>query len=785
MIITEPGNEVPAGTFQNALEAFGQGRLADAASICQEILQADIRQSDAAHLLGLILTRAGDNANARNVLGLAASVKPFDGSIRLALADAGRPADPAAARIEVQRAVLAEPGIARAWGARAVGFSAIGAGAAFGRAARAGVVLAPGDADLQFLYSQSLASRDQASGRRDALKRAVLLQPGHQRAVRELSDFLSLDEQIRTCARLCQIAPLDPSHWLARAGLSGAGGTKGAARDIRRALVLNPADTDGWRAKLSSSSSKLRTARAMSVCAPYDVAAWEDRARREHADGNSGLAEIARARVSEIAAYDPDTQLAHALAAFEEGRANEAGGMLEAYFSNCDRLLRTRDPHLKFADGLAAFLRMTLFEGRLDLLQTYLECAGDGFAGTGIPSAEFVKMRYMRRALQEYRECRHRWSGGKRLVVSVPVWGESIGQLWLENALPAMMAPGNRKLWDRGETLFLITTTPETRRKFERDPVFRDLMSDHAHVFLDISPVLEEWVMEANYVGLMCSQWLALLIAMQERADCFQICADHIFAGQSLGHIADLLDRGEIDLFCTVDLPVSISAQGLLERFRLEEGGLDIPEDALVRIFLDHISARVSHYMVDPQEKSLPADPSRLNARLEGGVQLRSTQPQLAYIVASALEVLWVPFMGATDNGAVDWALESGVARERVAMLTDLEKFVCGVLEFDDVERAESGYFSEREGFAEPVADRLRAILSRQGYFTEGRRWALGRPVTVAGSGANESEATRLLDSVAGQVRTEPANGLTRMMSQLGQSAFRRFLSRLDANGEG
>jgi len=767
-----------AGKLKDAIQAYVRGHLGDAAAICQAILQADMRHYEAAHLLGLVLTRTNDFENARKVLKLAASIRPFDGPVRLTLAEAMRPQDPEAAWTEVRRAVLADPGNARAWGAQAVGASAAGAGAAFGRAANAGAMLAPGDADLHFLRSLSLVSRDQVMLRGNALKRAILLQPVHHVALQGLAEISLGDVPARLLKRLCIVGPGFADFWFRYAAIvPDEEGTAAA----RRALVLDPAHTEAWR-QLSGSGRNagtgvfrdLRAVRALSICRPLDYEVWSERARMEDRATAGPVAK----RAGDLLAFHPDAQLDLARKAYEAGDVPEAEAVvLGRYFANCDRLLRAGDRRLEFGEGLASFLRMTLFEGRVDLLQQFVDCAGAGFDGTGRASAEAQKMRYVLRALADYRREAPGWNGDRRLVVSVPVWGEKVGRFWLEQSLPAMMAPGNRGLWDRAETLFVITTTPATRRMFEQDPAFRKLMGGYAHVFIDISTVLEEWVMEANYIALVCSQWVSLVISMLEAADCFQLCADHVFAERSLGHIAGLLDRGGTDLLCTVDLPVSVSAMPLLDRFRGADGTLDIPEEELARIFLDHPSARVLHYLVDPEDRSLPSDPSRLNARLEGGLQLRSTQPQLAYVTAPVLDTLWVPFMGATDNGAVDWALESGVGAERMAMLNDPGDFVCGVVEFDDRERAEAGYFSARIKFDGSVAHRLKAILGQQDYFTAGRQWSFSRPVSVRRPGAaGTSPAAALLDEVARMVPVAPPNGLTQMLSALGRPAFRRYL---------
>ena len=65
-----------SATVAQALALQQQGRLADAAALCREVLAREPRNSDAMHVLGLVAATAGDVQSAVALLGAALQLQP-------------------------------------------------------------------------------------------------------------------------------------------------------------------------------------------------------------------------------------------------------------------------------------------------------------------------------------------------------------------------------------------------------------------------------------------------------------------------------------------------------------------------------------------------------------------------------------------------------------------------------------------------------------------------------------------------------------------------------------
>src|SRR5262249_62227076 len=89
-----------AGNTATIAQAFAlhqQGRLAEAASVCREVLAREPRNSDALHLLGLAAATLGDVPQALALIGAAVQLQPGNAAMHTnlgsTLAQAGRHAD--------------------------------------------------------------------------------------------------------------------------------------------------------------------------------------------------------------------------------------------------------------------------------------------------------------------------------------------------------------------------------------------------------------------------------------------------------------------------------------------------------------------------------------------------------------------------------------------------------------------------------------------------------------------------------------------------------------------
>ena len=94
-------------SFQVALQHYQSGRLADAESICRQILAIEPRHADALHMLGFIAYQAGRNEIAVQMILQATSVAPtvpiYFFNLALAYRQAGNQGEAIAAFQQVLR----------------------------------------------------------------------------------------------------------------------------------------------------------------------------------------------------------------------------------------------------------------------------------------------------------------------------------------------------------------------------------------------------------------------------------------------------------------------------------------------------------------------------------------------------------------------------------------------------------------------------------------------------------------------------------------------------------
>ncbi|MGQ9368352.1 tetratricopeptide repeat protein [Azospirillum sp. ST 5-10] len=303
-----------------ALEHHLAGRLAEAEILYGRILDAEPRQPDALHLLGVLAGQTGRPDRAAALIGEAMALRPdtadYPSNLGNALAAAGRPAPAAAA---YRRALALAPAGAACWGGLGIVLHQHGddgaAVAALERAAR----LDPDDAASAgraalLLHRRGLAERD--AGRRAAaaavLRRAVGLRPD--------------EADLR----------FDAAH-----AAHAAGDRAAAEGHLQRALALRPDHADAWvnlgglRQDTGRPGEGVRACRRALALQPEDVAARVNAAAAYDRLGQHGMAAAACRRAL---ALDP----AHAGALSNLAGAAAAGGRVEAAVALLRRALALR-----------------------------------------------------------------------------------------------------------------------------------------------------------------------------------------------------------------------------------------------------------------------------------------------------------------------------------------------------------------------------------------------------------------------------------------------------------
>ncbi|MEQ8332157.1 hypothetical protein [Nisaea sp.] len=777
-------------SFEKALAAYNTGQRADAVHICQQLLQRVPNDAKTAHLLGLILLEAGQAPAAYAPLRVAAGGEPLELELWLHAAQAAAASgQPSAAAGCMRRAALLGPERGAPVAQLAESHGLRGEWATAGLLARKATVLDPANPSHRFLHGRCRGALNDGRSVDLEMRRAALLLPGDPTILNYLANFAAWKGDPNRAElvfrRLSRLTPGDIEIWRRLAAhLTARRLQNEAIVPLKRALALDPGSHLDWKAlneiarNLQDLASTVTVSRRYAVCNPNDADALLHLATAEHALGNEQRYRRALAAVEPLAPRNPAVWQALALDSRDRGMATEAGRYLESFFAETHRQLMSPMPDLVQDTGFISFLTSHLFAGRFEAVRDYCRAAQALPPASSRIEVERFKCASVATCAAEYFRAPAAWSGADRLIVSVPVWGERFADLWIENGLASMLAPENRRLWDRQETAFHIVTTRETWTHLLSKAVFRDLAQRHHVCFIDIEPVLGAGYEATNYIAMLVAQWTSLCVAAREQADCFSLVADYVFSGSAFSHLADLLNRGAAEVFYTVDFPISISAAPLLETYRATDGTLSVPERDLADLFLDNVSARVVHHDVSEHGDTVPTDPSRLNVRFEGGIQIRSMQPQLVYVTKRALAGFWTARLGATDNGFADIVLSNLEDEARMMMLNDAECFGCAVLEVDETARSDTGHFARRQKIREALPVELMKMIQRAGFLTRGRIWALRSPVNILRSGAEPDTAkTAFLDEIAAALPYAPADAVQDIMYEIGRPALARVLA--------
>jgi tetratricopeptide (TPR) repeat protein len=783
-------------SLDDAVSAFQQGDIAQAWALVQRLLEYRPVDIGALELFGVLLFQIGRTADALDPFQSVAAAAPLSAvnQFRLALAAEAAGQLPKAGRAIV-RALLVSPAESQAY----LQFS----GQQWRRDARdeallsvvRTVVLKPGDLTAVSARAQMRFQIGDMSGAQRDLMREAVLAPERGGSNLLLAESFRRSSWPRMVERLyrrhCRFAaPMDPGSWLSLSlWLIERRQTGSAVSALRHAICLDPANANAWE-KLAASQSGDRAGetagiavRAAAFCAPDDGMRWL-RVVRHFAGDLSPKSRAGRAisLATRCAAHALDVRFALAEFYFQVGDVAEAEKHMLSFMQDTHDALMGGSLGTGSHRAVALFLNFMIFRRRPAECLPYLARVSQDAVGDAIAAMDLLKIQLLAELDMAYGQQPHRWDGSNRRIISLPVWGEKYVDMWLTWGLPSILVDSNAVFWEHGETVFHILTTPGDWERLSRSETFAKLRERASVVFFDLTPVVRENLTFGSYVAMSLAHWASICIARREQADFVGLVADYVFSSGSFGYLAAETAANGIAAAFTVDLPIHDRALPVLDGFRSSEGGLEVPADSMIGIFLEHPSHRVPAYEIGPELASIPSDPSRLNLRLEKGWRLASMQPQLFYLSSVLLAELWYPGLPATDNGTADMVMSVLGAPEPMRMLNLPEHFCCAVIESGDESRAEKGYFSERCDSASPVRD-LVAQIRRSRFMTPARIWALEHPtiLTNAAQTAVVSPAQEaFVDSLrAALPQAEPVE-VVRLAREIGFPAFERYMNRRD-----
>ena len=229
-----------------ALELHQQGRLAEAAALCRQVLAGEPRNSDAMHLLGVTAATVGDVPQALALLGTAVQLQPgnpaMHANLGSALAQSGRHLEAVGC---YDRALALQPQLVVAHRGRGTALMHIGrldeAVASFLQALR----LAPEDDRAHNGLGVTLLRAGRTAEARQHLERAAALNPGNLEAHHNLALLQSVvgqhREALASIERALALQPQNPAlHTQRGVEMLALAQPLEAIASFQRALALRP-----------------------------------------------------------------------------------------------------------------------------------------------------------------------------------------------------------------------------------------------------------------------------------------------------------------------------------------------------------------------------------------------------------------------------------------------------------------------------------------------------------------------------------------------------------------
>jgi tetratricopeptide (TPR) repeat protein len=225
-----------------------QGRLQQAATLYQEVLQREPRNADALHLLGLLMASAGQGETAVSLLSAAVQVQPANAAVQtnlgIALSGMGRFAE---ALPCFERALALEPALAVAHRSRGVAQMRLGQLQAALTSFDAAVRLAPADDTALNGLGVVLERAGRVQQARQSFNQALALNPNNVEAHHNLALLeAATGNHAGALASLERALQLQPNNPVLRANqatqLLALGRDAEALANIERAIATQPGD---------------------------------------------------------------------------------------------------------------------------------------------------------------------------------------------------------------------------------------------------------------------------------------------------------------------------------------------------------------------------------------------------------------------------------------------------------------------------------------------------------------------------------------------------------------
>jgi len=772
--------------YDAALKALNLGRSNDAVSICQSALRQNENDTKCAQLLGHILLKAGYFAAAITPLLTAFRIIPLNDTLNLNIAQAMNASGQGDARLFILRSLLANPQNTSGQVQLAELSGTKGNTATSVIAARRANIIEPDVAGHRYLLARCLGLLGNAHSVLPEIRRAYLLHPEHPSIIQYLGNVSAwqglANDAERLFHRWCTVAPFDANAWH-RFGefLKERRRHKLAVRCLSSALLLDPQKTEAWRA-LCLTQWLLNDAHASSLAAaawvsrdPGNMDAWRSRLSALDALEDSAGSVHCLTMLEPMASRAPAFRLELALRCALEGDQAGVESHLKMFFSQTHEQLYNGSTDLLRDAGFVGFLTFHLLRGRIDQVEQYIDRSENLELASEAVGSELFIIRHVTSAIRQYNNNPIVWESDKRLLVSVLVWGEEFADIWIKYGLSSILSHENKKFWDSRETVFQFVTTPETLDYLRCQPKFVKLEQNYRLSFIDITPMLTSGVSQVNYRAMLIAEWVPMCIGATEDADCITLSADYFFSQSAFSYIGRRLEEGEADVFFSLDYPISSSAVSEIEKWRVSDGTLEIPEHALGQFFLENMSSRVDPYFVDPADSTVPSDPSRIYSRLEHGILMRSLQPQLIYASSSLLKRLWGLRLAATDNGFADAALAVLGGFERMEMLVQPDLFGCAVIEDREKDRMASGQIPSRVPVVESVSIDLLNLMRGSGLLSPARAWSFKQPMAILKDESGSENVVTLVDQIAERLPHEMKYNIEKMMVDYADQCFERL----------
>jgi predicted O-linked N-acetylglucosamine transferase (SPINDLY family) len=203
-----------AARFARAIAELQQGRGAQAAAICNDVVRAQPSHAGALHVLGIVAAQGGLPAAAADYLRRALAVEPNDPAVACNLGNALRDLrQPAEALVAYQGALRAAPHFAGALYGAGNALLDLGRAEEAVRSFDEAVALDPGNADAHNNRGNALLQLGRAEAALEAYARALRVRPGFELALanrtRALLQLERHEEALRLADRRIALRPGD------------------------------------------------------------------------------------------------------------------------------------------------------------------------------------------------------------------------------------------------------------------------------------------------------------------------------------------------------------------------------------------------------------------------------------------------------------------------------------------------------------------------------------------------------------------------------------------------